>query len=239
MDIWSKPGEASTYSPSHPAVTLLQLAKAHSQSDNDLGYIERTMDAFDDWSDDGQTFDPPSRDDPQVDAAETALEDFFDQHRDQVYYERQVEVLFEDDFFHWITQYALKRLRERGVVASALEDLIGIVVSVLLSSKTSLLEASIKRNSGVSPAVFQPQFTKALGDHAETLFDAALPAFGFMPKGRAVTSYNDKVYSATGHNLDRVFERDGLAYGAEIKNTLSYIDIQEYRESLRCAALLV
>jgi hypothetical protein len=48
MDRWSKPGEASTYSPSHPAVTLLQLAKAHSQSDNDLGYIERTMDAFDD-----------------------------------------------------------------------------------------------------------------------------------------------------------------------------------------------
>jgi hypothetical protein len=233
MDRWSKPGEASTYSPSHPAVTLLQLAKAHSQSDNDLGYIERTMDAFDDWSDDGQTFDPPSRDDPQVDAAETALEDFFDQHRDQVYYERQVEVLFEDDFFHWITQYALKRLRERGVVASALEDLIGIGrIRFYFHPRHRYWERQSKEIRELVLRFSEPQFTKALGDHAETLFDAALPAFGFMPKGRAVTSYNDKVYSATGHNLDRVFERDGLAYGAEIKNTLSYIDIQEYRAKL-------
>ena len=59
-----------------------------------------------------------------------------------------------------------------------------------------------------------------------------------MPRGRAVTSFNGKTYSLTGHNLDRVFERDGIAYGAEIKNTLSYIDVREYRAKLgMCRAL--
>jgi predicted RecB family endonuclease len=76
------------------------------------------------------------------------------------------------------------------------------------------------------------------GDHAETLFDAALPAFGFMPQGRAVTSFKRKTYSMTGHNLDRIFERDGVPYGAEIKNTLSYIDIREYRAKLQMCRVL-
>ena len=34
-------------------------------------------------------------------------------------------------------------------------------------------------------------------------------------------------------NLDRVFERDGIPYGAEIKNTLAYIDRGELHVKLR------
>jgi hypothetical protein len=34
-------------------------------------------------------------------------------------------------------------------------------------------------------------------------------------------------WQKTGHDLDRVFERDGIAYGAEIKNKLTYIDKDE------------
>jgi hypothetical protein len=197
------------------------------------------MDQFDDWSDDGQTFEPPGRDDPQVDAAEIALEQFFAEHRDQVYYERQLEVLFESCFFHWITQYALKRLRERGVVASELEDLIGIGrIRFYFHPRHRYWKRQSKEIRQLVLRFSEPQFTKALGDHAETLFDAALPAFGFMPKGRAVTSFNGKTYSTTGHNLDRIFERDGIAYGAEIKNTLSYIDVREYRAKLDMCRVL-
>jgi hypothetical protein len=82
------------------------------------------MDMFDDWLGGEQSFELPRRDDPQIDAAESALEQFFAEHRGEVYYERQFEVLFEDRFFHWITEYAFKRLRERGLVASQLEDLL-------------------------------------------------------------------------------------------------------------------
>ena len=36
-----------------------------------------------------------------------------------------------------------------------------------------------------------------------------------------------------GHDLDRVFERDGLQYGTEIKNRLSYIPQEEFAAKLR------
>lgn len=192
------------------------------------------MHMFDDGLDGEQSFEPPRRDDPQIDAAETALKRFFDEHRNEVYYERQLEVLFEDRFFHWITEYALKRLREGGVVASRLEELSGIGrIRFYFHPKHRYWKRQSKEIRRLVLRFSEPQFTKALGDHAELLFDAALPAFGFIPKGRAVTSFDDKTYTKTGHDLDRVFERDGIFYGAELKNTLSYIGVTEYRIKLQ------
>jgi hypothetical protein len=59
------------------------------------------------------------------------------------------------------------------------------------------------------------------------MFDAALPTAGFLPTGRKVRSYGTAEWTETKHDLDRVFERDGVAYGAEIKNTLSYMEREE------------
>ncbi len=78
----------------------------------------------------------------------------------------------------------------------------------------------------------EPAFTLVLGRHGETLFDAALPRGGFMPEGRNVTSYRGKTWTKTRHDLDRIFERDGVGYGTEIKNTLSYIDREEMEVKL-------
>lgn len=46
-------------------------------------------------------------------------------------------------------------------------------------------------------------------------------------------SYGERRWTETGHDLDRVFERDGIAYGAEIKNTLPYIDRNELEVKIR------
>ncbi len=70
------------------------------------------------------------------------------------------------------------------------------------------------------------------------MFDAALPRFGFMPKGQKVRSYGGREWTETGHDLDRVFERDGICYGAEIKNTLEYIPHEEMRIKLRMCRML-
>jgi hypothetical protein len=72
-----------------------------------------------------------------------------------------------------------------------------------------------------------PVFTQALGRHGEMMFDAAMATGGFLPKAKNVRSYAGKTWTQTDHNLDRVFERDSIAYGAEIKNTLPYIPPRE------------
>src|SRR5262245_51994527 len=76
-----------------------------------------------------------------------------------------------------------------------------------------------------------PAFAIGMGAHAETMFDAALPSVGFMPRARDVRSYGGRTTSRL-KNLDRVFERDGVLYGAEIKNTLDYIDRDEFVEKM-------
>ncbi|HKV64204.1 MAG TPA: hypothetical protein VJO16_20020 [Candidatus Acidoferrum sp.] len=59
------------------------------------------------------------------------------------------------------------------------------------------------------------------------MFDAALPTVEFMPTSRNERSYAGLEWTQSKHDLDRVFERDGIAYGAKIKNTLGYIDKEE------------
>jgi hypothetical protein len=64
------------------------------------------------------------------------------------------------------------------------------------------------------------------------MFDAALPTVGFMPRGCDVRSCAGKSWTTTSHDLDRLFERDGVTYEAEIKNTLPYIPLDELRTKL-------
>ena len=70
------------------------------------------------------------------------------------------------------------------------------------------------------------------------MFDAALASVGFLPTARKVRTYAGRVWAATEHDLDRVFERDGVAYGAEIKNTLKYIPRDELTVKLRMCKYL-
>ena len=76
-------------------------------------------------------------------------------------------------------------------------------------------------------------FTNAFGHHAEMLFDAALPKEGFLPVAQDVKEYNGKRWDESDHNLDRIFVRDGVAYGTEIKNQLAYLEFNEFSTKLR------
>lgn len=37
----------------------------------------------------------------------------------------------------------------------------------------------------------------------------------------------------TDHDLDFIFERDGIAYGVEVKNTLGCMDYEEFQTKIR------
>lgn len=90
-------------------------------------------------------------------------------------------------------------------------------------------DETVKRVSRFSDS----QFTYALGAQGELMFDAALPTVGFMPTGLKVRTHRGMQWTETKHDLDRAFEREGVAYGAEIKNTLGYIEKDELEIKLR------
>jgi hypothetical protein len=168
-----------------------------------------------------------------------ALRTFFEANKDQVFASRQVEIFFEDKYFHWITHRAIKKLAEEK--------------SIILEQRTLSYGASInfvwhrlnryttRQTSEVMALVEQyshPDFTAALGNTGELLVSDGLSRFGFAQRGRNTNSFNGKKWVKTDHNLDFVFERDERLYGVEVKNTLSYITDTELDAKLELSAHL-
>src|SRR5579863_3896915 len=84
-----------------------------------------------DYSDD-RDFDPDLVEaeevrprDRVVDESKEELEEFFKTNSKSVFYQRQVQVIFEGKYFHWITAHALSELAAEGRIASEVLPLLG------------------------------------------------------------------------------------------------------------------
>lgn len=195
-----------------------------------------------DWSD--YTDEPEEYPrDSKVDDAQEAILDLFEQNPDQVFYGRQVEVLLEKDFFHWITTKALNELAGSRTLEAeklSLDDAGKVSVKFYRLKRNRYWKRQAESKLKLVREYSDHEFSRAVGDHGEMMFDAALPLAGFMPKGKNVREYKGKHWTESGHDLDRIFERDGIAYGVEVKNTLKYIESSELATKLQmCQPLAV
>lgn len=171
-----------------------------------------------------------------LDPAKADLMRLFENEPDSVFYQRQLQVMFERKYFHWITVRALLELVGDGVLAHEVSQLPGTALGIITfyrAVKNRYWKRAADEIIKLVSRFSEPAFTYSLGAHGEMMFDAALPTGGFMPKGLKVRSYNGVAWTETKHDLDRVFERDGIGYGAEIKNTLGYIDKEELEIKVR------
>jgi hypothetical protein len=152
----------------------------------------------------------PSRRDSAIDDAKEVLEQFFARESLKVFYQRQLQIIFEGDFFHWITARALGELAAEKKIAS---DTLPLTPTGRITFYRATAHRYWRRQAneiiGLVSRFSTQTFTQALGAHGEMMFDAALPSMGFVPAARKVRSYGGKQWDETGHDLDRVFERDG------------------------------
>ena len=185
----------------------------------------------DDWE------EPPV--DPVQEAVEDALRELFAAQAQEVFYGRQLVVRFEAQYFHWITNRALRHLAAVGEIRTETKELWpNVPVKFYFSTtcrywrrRSDAMVELIRRYSVEG-------FGRALGRHGEMLFDAALGGRGFRVLGKNVDEFEGEKWEGSGENLDRVYERDGLRYGSEIKNTLDYIPHEELQNKLQaCEAL--
>jgi len=201
-----------------------------------------------DWDDDPlepDSLEEPSAQprDPVIDRAKSELRAFVLSQPAKVFYQRQLQVIFEGRFFHWITSRALSELAAEGTLRSESltlpqsETLSGRIV-IYRSPRHRYWRRGAREIIRLVSRFSKPEFTWALGTQGELMFDAGLPTVGFMPQGSSLRSYKGLEWTETSHDLDRVYERDGIAYGAEIKNTLGYIEKDELEVKVKmCKAL--
>ncbi len=145
--------------------------------------------------------EPPPRDIKIDEAKALLLVGLFAENPEDVFYQRQVEVRFERQFFHWITAKALNELAAEGKISSAVRSHPEIKMRFYWSvgnrywtRRANAIEKLVLRFS-------ESSFTRALGQHGETMFDAALPVGGFIPTAKNVRSHRGRTWSRTRHDL--------------------------------------
>jgi len=189
-----------------------------------------------------------------VERAKEELFAVFDSRRDAVFYERQLQVMQEDRFFHWVTSQALKELLQERRINSELMALgyeaesagptlpddweTGTNIRFYWSVRNRYWRAKARAILKLVRAYSEPELARSYGRQGEMMFDAALPKAGFLPVGENTNEYAGRRWDRSGHNLDRIFERDGVGFGVEIKNRLRYIEPKELRIKLEMCKFL-
>lgn len=191
------------------------------------------MDEYDDLPD----AEPPR--DAAIDAAIPRVLKIFEDSPTRVFYSTQIETLLEREFFHWITNKALLELGNSRRIQRMPAVVQAKTVNFYAHNKHRYWKREQQHLQGLLERIFNPEFTQAVGRHAEMMFDSALSRNGFMlTPDRDVKSWNGKTWTETNHNLDRICIRDGIAYGVEIKNMQNYIQRDELHTKLRLCEYL-
>jgi len=174
--------------------------------------------------------------DPNVLLARKDLHKFFRQHRRRVFYMKQVEVLFEKPYFHWVTNRALHSLIEDGELhTESLSLSTGVTIKLLWYKSFRHYKRAAARLLQLVNAYSQPEFGHLLGYTGEMLAQEAFARAQFKWLAREVKEWNGRRWEETNHDLDFLFEKDGELYGVEIKNGLGYMDHSEWRIKTRLA----
>lgn len=88
---------------------------------------------------------PLHQDAAQEDAVH-ALAALFSEHRDRVFYGKQLEALFERDYFHWVTNRAYRELIDRGLVLEERRTLTsGIAVRIMWDRRFRYPRRAVER----------------------------------------------------------------------------------------------
>jgi hypothetical protein len=172
--------------------------------------------------------------DTEEDKARARLLAHLEDNPQSVFYSRQLEVLFEREYFHWITNRALRRLVDEGRVHTEERPLsTGSTIKLVWHRGYRFYKRSADEVFKLVDQYTTAATDGALGMQGEHLVLAAFARQKFLLLGEEANSYGGKTWPFTKHNLDFIFERDGIAYGIEVKNTLGYLDVYEFATKIR------
>lgn len=183
------------------------------------------MSELDDSGYDDSDSRPP---DAKEGEARERLGRFFDENRERVFYVTQLEVMNERDFFHWVTGRVLHTLVADGLLKTENRTLdTGAPIKLLWHRRHRYFKRDAAQLMKLVNEYSSPNISGSIGLHAEQMVLAGFASKEFIMRARGAREFRGQVSSLGKVNLDFIFERDNIAYGIEVKNTLSYGDHDE------------
>ena len=145
----------------------------------------------------------------------------------------------ENDFFHWVTYRAINELVAQGLVKTESRELsFGGRIKLLWNRSFRYYKREAKKIAGLVEEYGSPNIGGAIGLHGEQMVLAAFARRQFVMRGHNTRQHAEKEWTKTNHNLDFIFERDEVVYGVEVKNTLSYMDQDEFETKIQLCEFL-
>jgi len=167
--------------------------------------------------------EPSEEDETQLEAQEE-IKEFFRASKDKVFYSRQIEVIYEHLYFHWVTKRAVDVLIENEEIITKTEPLkYSDKIKLLWHKSNRYPVRKSKKLIKLVEEFSEPAFTVAIGFQGEALVLEGFARFGFSLYGRNTNEFKGKKWIETEHDLDFIFEKDSVAYGIEVKNALGYM----------------
>jgi hypothetical protein len=173
-------------------------------------------------------------DDSEEAKARARLLAHFEDHPEAVFYSRQLEVLFEGEYFHWVTNRALRRLVEEGRIVSEARRLdLGSEIKLLWNRRYRFFRRAAAEVFELVNRYSNAASDGTLGLQGEHLVLAAFARERYLLTGEGTRQHQGNAWTDTEHNLDFIFEKDGASYGIEVKNALGYLDLDEFVTKVR------
>jgi hypothetical protein len=178
--------------------------------------------------------------DPVEVRARAEIEGFFEQEDERVFFSRQIQILFEDHFFHWITARVLRRLVQVGRIKTETRALAstGGAIHLFWNRRYRYYRRAADELVRLVSEYAHPNVAAAVGIHGEQMALGGFAASQFVLKAVETNEYQGHHWAATNEDLDFIFERDGLAYGVEVKNTLGYPAHDEISRKIAMARVM-
>lgn len=176
----------------------------------------------------------PARPPDGVEArARGELFEWFERSRSRVFFSRQLEVAFEQKYFHWVTNRALRDLIASGVIVGDKRRLAsGSEITLLWHRSFRYPKRTAQSVLDLVDEYADPNIGGALGLHGESLVLEGFAKHRFVMLGRHTREHESRAWVASAHNLDFIFARDGVSYGVEVKNTLGYMEDREFKTKI-------
>jgi hypothetical protein len=157
--------------------------------------------------------EPERATDPQLTLAKEDVRAFFNASPAQVFYSRQIEVRLEDRYFHWITNRAIRELIADGEIKGDTFHLrSGGDIHLLWNKAFRYYRRSAKRVMELVEMYSASDFARLLGYQGEMLVIEAFARAHFKLIARNANEYLGKKWTASSHDVDFVYEKDGFAY---------------------------
>lgn len=166
--------------------------------------------------------------DPFEGKALEELTRLFDGNPERVFFSRQLEVRFENRWFHWVTNRALRDLIKTEVIRSETRRIAhGNTIHLMWHRRNRYYRREAARLVKLVQEYANPTVGAALGLQGELMVLEGFASRQFVLHGRNTRTFEGTIWDRTEHDLDFIFSRDGVDYGVEVKNTLGYMDHRE------------